>query len=113
MSKETKAGGEAISLDKELDRARKRWQRAEDKDRDNRLEGAEDLAFLAGDQWKEEDKALRDDRPILTINRLPQFCEQITGEMRQMRPSIKTVPVDDRADPKTAEVIAGIVRYVQ
>jgi len=99
--------------DKVLAVALKRYQRCEDKDRDNRLEGYDDLAFLAGDQWDEKAKQQRGDRPMLTINRLPQFAEQVTGDMRQMRPSIKCVAVDDRGDPKTAEVIAGMVRYIE
>src|SRR5215207_7485737 len=93
--------------------ALKRYQRAEDKDRDNRLEGYDDLSFIAGEQWDAKAKEERVDRPCLTINRLPQFAEQVTGDMRQMRPSIKCVAVDDRGDPKTAEVIAGMVRYIE
>lgn len=92
---------------------RKRWQRADERDRENRIEAYEDLSFLAGDQWSAEDKALRADRPCLRINRLPQFVEQVTGDIRQMRPSIKGVPVDDRGDQETADLIAGMVRYVE
>ena len=92
---------------------RKRWQRADERDRENRTEGYEDLEFLAGNQWSEEDKALRKDRPVLRINRLPQFVESVTGEMRQMRPSIKGVPVDDRGDQETADLIAGMIRYIE
>lgn len=92
---------------------RKRWQRADERDRENRLEGYEDLEFLAGNQWSAEDKALRADRPCLRINRLPQFVEQVTGDIRQMRPSIKGVPVDDRGDQETADLIAGMVRYIE
>ena len=54
-----------------------------------------------------------EDRPILTINRMPQFVRQVTGDMRQMRPSIKAVPVDSRGDPQIAEVIAGMIRYIE
>src|SRR5687767_13782620 len=56
---------------------------------------------------------MRGDRPCLTINGIPQFIRQVTGDMRQMRPSIKVNPVDSRRDPKTAEVLAGLVRYVE
>jgi hypothetical protein len=37
----------------------------------------------------------------------------VTGDMRQMRPSIKTVPVDSRGDKDTAETIAGMIRYIE
>lgn len=76
----------------------------------------EDLRFRRGrmeDQWTKEALDMRGDRPCLTINGLPQFIRQVTGDMRQMRPSIKVNPVDSRGDPKTAEVLAGLVRYVE
>ena len=76
----------------------------------------EDLIFRRGekeDQWSKEALDMRGDRPCLTINGLPQFIRQVTGDMRQMRPSIKVNPVDSRGDPKTAEVLAGLVRYVE
>jgi hypothetical protein len=56
---------------------------------------------------------VRKNRPTLTINRIPQFIRQVTGDMRQMRPSIKTVPVDSRGDKDTAETIAGMIRYIE
>lgn len=76
----------------------------------------EDLRFRRGrteDQWTAEALQMRGDRPCLTINGIPQFIRQVTGDMRQMRPSIKVNPVDSRGDPKTAEVLAGLVRYVE
>jgi hypothetical protein len=76
----------------------------------------EDLRFRRGrkeDQWDAAALEVRKDRPCLTINGIPQFIRQVTGDMRQMRPSIKVNPVDSRGDPKTAEVLAGLVRYVE
>jgi hypothetical protein len=76
----------------------------------------EDLRFRRGrkeDQWSKEALDMRGDRPCLTINGIPQFIRQVTGDMRQMRPAIKVNPVDSRGDPKTAEVLAGIVRYIE
>jgi hypothetical protein len=84
--------------------------------RGNIDEANEDLKFRRGrteDQWTPEAIAMRGDRPCLTINGIPQFIRQVTGDMRQMRPSIKVNPVDSRGDPKTAEVLAGLVRYVE
>lgn len=84
--------------------------------RGNIEEATEDLKFRRGrteDQWTAEAIAIRGDRPCLTINGIPQFIRQVTGDMRQMRPSIKVNPVDSRGDPKTAEVLAGLVRYVE
>ncbi len=84
--------------------------------RGNIDEANEDLRFRRGrkeDQWDAEALAMRGDRPCLTINGIPQFIRQVTGDMRQMRPSIKVNPVDSRGDPKTSEILAGLVRYVE
>jgi hypothetical protein len=54
-----------------------------------------------------------DGRPVLTINRLPTFHAQVTNDIRMGKPSIVVVPVDDKADPKTAEIRAGMIRYIE
>lgn len=76
----------------------------------------EDLRFRRGrlsDQWTPEALQQRQGRPCHVVNKLPQFIRQVTGDMRQMRPSIKVVPVDSGADIETAEVLGGIIRYVE
>ena len=85
------------------------------REEDNIREGYEDLSFLGNHQRDPLVRAERerDHRPCLTVNRLPQFVRQITGDIRQMRPAIKVVPVDSDADPDTAKVIAGMVRYIE
>ena len=40
-------------------------------------------------------------------------AKAVTGDIRLQKPSIKVVPVDSRGDPKTAEVLAGLIRYVE
>ncbi|MFC6790586.1 portal protein [Methylobacterium komagatae] len=95
--------------------ATKRWQRADLADKDNRMAAYADLDFLfvEGAQWPEDAKLARAGRPCLEFNRLPTTIAQITGDIRQMRPAVKVVPVDSRGDVKTADVIAGMVRYVE
>jgi Phage P22-like portal protein len=104
--------GETPFLAEALDRYDAAWSREEE----NITQGYEDLEFLSGEgQWDPDVKAERETggRPCLTINRLPQFVRQITGDIRQMRPAIKCVPVDSKGDPKVAEKRAGIIRYVE
>lgn len=98
-----------------IDVALKRYKRARAREKDNQDEAYEDLRFRAGDQWPEKTKLEREeeDRPCLTINKIPQFIRQVTGDMRQMRPALKAVPVDSRGDPKTAELISGMIRHVE
>jgi hypothetical protein len=76
----------------------------------------EDLRFRRGtlsDQWTAEALDARRGRPCHVVNKLPQFVRQVTGDMRQSRPGIKVVPVDSGADIKTAEIRAGMIRYVE
>lgn len=95
--------------------ARKRFQLAEEAYSEIEREAVDDMRFLAGDQWPEEikrDRELRR-RPCLTINRLPQYLRQVTNDQRQNRPSIKVNPVDEKADPETAEVLQGMIRHIE
>lgn len=95
--------------------ARLRYEAAVDAERENREQALEDLEFRAGEQWPEGIRQEReeDGRPCLTINRMPQFIRQVTGDIRLNRPSIKVRPVDDAADIETAEVFTGIIRHIE
>lgn len=107
-----------LSLDEKsklLALARKRYDRAMDRERENISLAYDDLEFLAGKQWPNEVALARNDegRPVLTINQMPQFVHQVTGDIRQMRPAIKVVGVDDQADPKLADLREGMTRYIE
>lgn len=112
---ERSADPQAEQKAKVLDVALKRWRRADEADRENRTEAYLDLEFLSvpGEQWDIKAKEARTGRPCLEFNRLPTVIAQITGDIRQMRPAVKVVPVDSRGDVKTADVIAGMVRYIE
>jgi hypothetical protein len=84
-------------------------------DQENRLEAMADLKFLAGEQWDAQMKAARDasGRPCMTFNRLKQYANSVTGDMRLNPPSIKVRPVDNGADVKTAEIYTGLIRNIE
>ncbi len=82
-------------------------------DKHNRDAAALDLKFLAGDQWTEYARQQRADRPMLTINKLPQFLHQVTNDIRQNSPVIKVTPVGAGADPQIAAVFDGMVSDIQ
>lgn len=67
-----------------------------DHDKDNRRAAADDLEFLAGNQWPDAVRQQREQegRPILQINRLPQFVRQVSNDIRQADIAIKVVPSD-------------------
>jgi len=100
-----------------LKEARSRWDRAYEKERANIAAAYEDLEFLVGGDGQWDASSLKDrraeSRPCLTVNQLPQFVHQVTGDIRQMRPSIKVVPVDDDADVQVADIRAGLIRYIE
>lgn len=98
-----------------LREALERFQSGLDGDYDNRERDDKDRRFYRGgtNQWDAQALELRKNRPTVTINRLPQFVKQVTGEMRQNRPSIRVLPVDDQSDPKLAEVYTAIIRHIE
>lgn len=85
------------------------------REQDNISEAYDDLEFRAGKQWRDEDRKLREEegRPCETVNVIPQYVRQVTGDMRQMKPAIKVLPVDDNGDKEVAKEIEGVVRYVE
>jgi hypothetical protein len=95
---------------------RERMQDAIDNDRENRDESLDDFENLIGvGQWPDEIRREReeDGRPCLTINRLPQFVRQVTGDIRRMNPAIKVLPGDNESSQETAEIIEGLTRQIQ
>jgi len=100
---------------------RENWDAAED-----------DLENLAGEQWDEDIKRERenDGRPCLTNNVLPTFVDQVLGDQRQNRPSIKvsarstTLPIGPDQELKIpsrtgskkytlSEVMSGVVKDIE
>ena len=80
-----------------------------------RSEAIEDMKFVLGgdNQWDKSAQEARKGRPMLTINKLPKFIRQVTGDQRQNRPSIKVNPVDSQADPEIANILEGHIRNIE
>lgn len=89
-----------------------------------------DIEFLDGQQWPDEVAADRSNkgRPMLTLNKLPQYVDQVLGDQRQNRPAISVHPVQDNAsggdqdklqntagnaDYSLAEVYNGLIRNIE
>lgn len=98
-----------------LKAARDRMSEAIDGDQENRVEAMDDLQKLVGDQWPEDIRTEReaDNKPCLTINRLPQFVRQVTGDIRRMNPAINVIPADQKATKETAEIVEGLIRQIE
>src|SRR3990172_7740601 len=79
----------------------------------------DDLRFATLDQWPEDIRSARENdvangpRPCLTIDQINQYLTQVANDMMANRPSIKTRPVDNKADPATASVFQGLIRHIE
>jgi hypothetical protein len=94
---------------------RTRREEAEDAERPHRERAEEDLRFAVGDQWPEEERIEREEegRPCLTINAMPQFIRQVTGQVRSLNPAIRVIPADGEARKETAEIVEGLIRHIE
>lgn len=106
---------ERMNKDKIVSSAKRRLPECIEADRENREEALNDLENLAGWQWPENTRTEREaeGRPCLTINRLPQFLRQVTGDIRKLNPAINISPSDTQATDDNGEIIEGLIRQIQ
>jgi hypothetical protein len=98
-----------------LEIVRRRRDEAETADRLNREECADDLKVLVGRQWDEEVRKAREaeGKPCLTINGMSQFVRQVTGQIRELNPSIRVMAADGNAQQEVAEIYEGLIRQIE
>ncbi len=113
---ETTTKASASEDEKILEEARTRYKAWLDADSEDRERALNDLRFawnVNNAQWDEEAKRMRSNRPCLTENRLPSFVRQAINEIRRSRPAVRVLPVDDQADPYTAQISEGLIRNIE
>lgn len=101
--------------------ARKQFKTALNATEHFRTQAQDDQRFRAGTwgkksfQWPPGIQEAReaDGRVCLTINRMPGFIRQVTNATRQAHLGIKVSPVDDKGDPKVAEVFEGLIKNTE
>jgi hypothetical protein len=88
---------------------------ANDADTMNRQEGLEDLKFGGGDQWPVELQNSRnlESRPCITVNKVDNYCRQVSNQQRQQRPRIKVHATNTHDDMVDAQTIQGIIRHIE
>ena len=100
-----------------LEEARKRLKWAIEDDQENRNNALEDLEFIIvpGAQWPSSIRLEREanGQPCLEINKMTAFIDQVVGNQRMNRPTIKVLPVDDKSDPETARILGGWIKHVE
>lgn len=98
-----------------LQEARDRARLAYEAWKHNFDEAERDVSFLAGDQWPESVRHEREQeqRPCLTINKLPQYVDQVVGDQRMARPAIHVHPVEGNmgGNEQTVTNTAGTKDY--
>lgn len=125
MTKRAKTDTRTISPDKYapkgfkdeqsyLEDMRKRFSTDISADSDNREAALEDSLFVAGDQWDAQVKARREreNKPVMTVNRLPAFIGQVVGNRRMNETVIKVTP-DIGGNKKTAQLRQGLIRGIE
>jgi len=85
------------------------------REKDQRELAVEDSKFINVEdgQWDEEATEKRADRPRYTIDRTSPAIDQLVGDQRQNRTSIKVDPVSGGADEDGAKLMSGIIRNIE
>lgn len=96
-----------------LKKVRERFDFVAKAEKDVRTAALDDIKFRTGDQWPDDIKKARGDRPIITINRIPQFIRQVTNQQRQSRPAILISPSDSDATVDVANVLQSLIRNIE
>jgi Phage P22-like portal protein len=88
---------------------------ANEADTMNRQNALEDLKFGGGDQWPVELQNSRnlESRPVITVNKVDNYCRQVCNQQRQQRPRIKVHATNTHEDMIDAQVIQGIIRHIE
>lgn len=81
-------------------------------------EVSDDIRFvydIDNGQWPETIRMAReaDGRPVITSNKLQKILRRIRGDGMMNRPSLKVIPVDDKADIQKAELHGGLLRQIE
>jgi hypothetical protein len=81
--------------------------------KENYEQAREDSLFVFGEQWNYEDKRKRDKegRVTLTLNKMQQFINRVTGDQRQNVQQITVSPIDGNNLKATIPNTAGTKDY--
>lgn len=93
-----------------------RFQISAEAEQENRRTALEADKFSTGDQWPDQIRTGRETgpspRPTLVVDKVDPAVRQVVNDARQNRPQAKVIPADD-GDEETAEILEGMLRYIQ
>jgi len=84
-----------------IDEAKEDYKIADEGWRDIYEAAREDVKFtydIDDGQWDTDTLRQRKNRPCITVNKLQKFVRQSRGDFAMNRPSMKVIPVDDKAE---------------
>ena len=103
-----------------IEEARERWELSENMLSDERALMLEDIKFSIGNsdngfQWHDTVKLARkaSGQPMFTLNKMPQFINQVVNDARENPAQVKIRPVDGGADKDSADILNGICRNIE
>jgi hypothetical protein len=98
-----------------LEEINERFKYASDEWRDIQSEGAIDMRYIAGDPWDPQERRAREDacRPILSLDELNQYVNQLINEIRQHKRAIQVTPIGTGADDDSARLRADLIRQIE
>lgn len=103
-----------IKLEDIHSEAIKRYEASASAEREERDECLEDFRFcwVQGAQWDDVDTNARQDRPRFELNKVAVPVNQIIGEQRQNRVSMKVRASKGAATKQTADNLTGLIRNI-
>lgn len=102
-------------MDSDLKEITQKYRYVWDYDEQNRKDSADDLAFLAGSQWDDQDARVRQSlgKPALVLSHLDQYVRRIVGQARASSPSVRVFSADLDTPPAMAQIFEGAIRDVE
>lgn len=118
MKKQNKPAKSKNDDESILEEARKRFKQAMDAESEQRDLELDDINFRNNDQWHEEDRKQRENegRPCLTVNKLEQRIDQVTGDQRMNRMGALIRPTKSAQSygkMTLADVYSGIIKNIE
>lgn len=85
------------------------------REKEQRELAVEDARFVNVEdgQWDDDATEKRADRPRYTIDRVSPAIDQLVGDQRQNRTSVKVNPVSNGADEDSANLMGGLIRNIE
>jgi len=101
--------------DPDLKELHEAFDYATDAWRDIREEAKIDMRYIGGDPWHPDDRTMRENagRPVIAMDELGQYVNQIVNDVRQNKRAIKVTPLGNGANDQTAALRADLFRQIE